>query len=329
MDEQLLEKLRIGEETKEELNQLSNYFSQNNQSELDQLLKRDWEESAHLPVEHHFSERIWQQLEKSHSSRIPTFTWPSTWQKWIAIAAGLVLLVIIVNNFLGSKTLLPLKMMEQVNDTSELMEFTLEDGTIVTLNRGSSIKYYEPFKVFSRDIWLDGEAYFKIKENTRPFRIVTGNLRTTSLGTEFNIDAHQNARHITISLVSGSIAVSPTEKIANQPSRWLLEQGDQMRFHKHNKTPIVYRFDSTLTLAWKENRMAFDNEPLESALLELEQHFDQPIQYDKHEVADCIVEGEFKKDATLTSILRKILPYRKLEFKAEGDVITISGKGCR
>ena len=210
------------------------------------------------------------------------------------------------------------------------MTIPLGDGSTAVLNRGSSLRYHEPFRKDCRDLWLNGEAYFIVDEQPdRPFRVITQQLETTGPGTEFNIRAYEEDNHATISLFAGQVAITPKKRIANQPGRWLLEPGDQMRFQKINQTPIVFRFDSTLTLAWRENRIAFDEAPMASAFLQLEKHFGTSIDFDPEKIVDCFASGNFTEEATLEYILRKILPSRKLKFKMEDGVAKITGKGCR
>lgn len=51
-------------------------------------------------------------------------------------------------------------------------QFTLSDGTAVTLNAGSRLKYDNRFGIYEREVQLEGEAYFKVtKDSNRPFTV--------------------------------------------------------------------------------------------------------------------------------------------------------------
>jgi hypothetical protein len=68
---------------------------------------------------------------------------------------------------------------------------TLQDGSKVILNSGSSLRYIKNFEEHQRELELIGEAYFEVsKDSLRPFKVRTGAITTKALGTSFNIKAH-------------------------------------------------------------------------------------------------------------------------------------------
>ena len=68
--------------------------------------------------------------------------------------------------------------------------FTLSDGTMVTLNAGSTLNVSRDYGITSRVVRLDGEGYFNIARDTsKPFVVETPFLNVRALGTEFNIKA--------------------------------------------------------------------------------------------------------------------------------------------
>ncbi len=63
-----------------------------------------------------------------------------------------------------------------------------EDGTKVHLNYNTTLKYPSHFSVASRTVYLDGEAYFQIAKDDRPFRVITANGIVKQYGTSFNVN---------------------------------------------------------------------------------------------------------------------------------------------
>lgn len=49
---------------------------------------------------------------------------------------------------------------------------TLADGTEVTLNAGSRLKYPEEFVGDLREVELSGEAYFNVTKSGQPFEVI-------------------------------------------------------------------------------------------------------------------------------------------------------------
>ncbi len=72
-------------------------------------------------------------------------------------------------------------------------QLILPDGSKVWLNSASSLKYPAIFNGQKREVELDGEAYFEIKENkSMPFNVKTNKVEVTVLGTRFNLNCYKD-----------------------------------------------------------------------------------------------------------------------------------------
>lgn len=68
--------------------------------------------------------------------------------------------------------------------------FTMEDGTIITLNKNSRLSYSDKYGKDSRNVKLEGEAYFEVaKDPSKPFQVEMNGASITVLGTHFNVKA--------------------------------------------------------------------------------------------------------------------------------------------
>ena len=82
----------------------------------------------------------------------------------------------------------------------------LPDSSMVVLNEGSSLTFRD-FTGKTREVQLSGEAFFDIKHDAqKPFIVHTGRVKTTVLGTAFNIRT-DNANHITVTVTRGKVKV--------------------------------------------------------------------------------------------------------------------------
>ena len=85
----------------------------------------------------------------------------------------------------------------------------LSDQTEVTLNAESVLhfpNYFEKDK--KREIWLTGEAYFNVtQDTTRPFVVHTKHLNVKVLGTKFNLMAYEEADKQQVTLIQGKVKV--------------------------------------------------------------------------------------------------------------------------
>src|SRR5690606_38970298 len=70
-------------------------------------------------------------------------------------------------------------------------QINLSDGTLVLLNAASTLTYPAEFGENTREVILDGEAYFEVtKDPEKPFIVRTAKQRIEVLGTSFNINAY-------------------------------------------------------------------------------------------------------------------------------------------
>ena len=95
-----------------------------------------------------------------------------------------------------------------VTDPGQTREVTLPDGTIVTLNEASSLKYNARYGKEKREVWLDGEAFFDVKSNAEcPFSIHSGILDVNVTGTSFNVCSYPDGHQTSVTVESGKIGM--------------------------------------------------------------------------------------------------------------------------
>ena len=92
----------------------------------------------------------------------------------------------------------------------ETFKLILCDGTEVWLNANSKLVYPTAFIEKERTVFLEGEAYFKVTKDTKPFIVKTDYLQTKVLGTEFNVKSY-TAEDSHVTLISGKVQVRSHE----------------------------------------------------------------------------------------------------------------------
>ena len=86
---------------------------------------------------------------------------------------------------------------------------SLPDGSVVTLNSGSSITYTKSFGNEERKIELHGEAFLEVQKDKKPFIVSAKGTEITVLGTSFNVKAYDDEDIVETTLVRGSVKVKP------------------------------------------------------------------------------------------------------------------------
>ena len=86
----------------------------------------------------------------------------------------------------------------------------LPDGTSVWLNANTSLRYPMAFAENSREIMLDGEAYFEVAKDKKPFIVKTSKYDVEVLGTTFNVEAYKDKSDFRTMLYEGKVKLYNT-----------------------------------------------------------------------------------------------------------------------
>lgn len=170
----------------------------------------------------------------------------------------------------------------------ERLTVFLPDSSTVILNSGSDVKYSSNFGK-KREIWLVGEAFFKVKhhENT-PFIVHTEAFDIKVLGTEFNVNGNFNDK--TVSLEKGKVNVllkESNDEINLLPS-------EELVYNSKSKTVTKRNFDLGKISSWKDNILLLDDVKLQDALLSINQFYGVNFIIKDNNIANQRIKGAFK-----------------------------------
>jgi len=210
----------------------------------------------------------------------------------------------------------------------------LPDGTQVWLNSDSKLVYASDFSN-NREVELIGEAFFDVTHDERhPFIIHTGKANIKVLGTAFNVRNYPSEKKQQTTLMRGKIEVSFTDRIGDKiilkPLEKLIIQNNTDKSNTSSNqstvelTKVIYASsDSTIAeTSWVNDKMVFINEALENIAAELERHFAVKVIFKNQEVKRYRYTGVFG-NVTLENVLMIIQLSKKINYKTEGNVITI------
>ena len=134
----------------------------------------------------------------------------------------------------------------------ETFKLILCDGTEVWLNANSKLVYPTAFIEKERTVFLEGEAYFKVTKDTKPFIVKTDYLQTKVLGTEFNVKSY-TAEDSHVTLISGKVQVRSHENarfVDLEPGKdAILLSNGQFEVKEVNSEAYTY---------WKDGYFYFD-----------------------------------------------------------------------
>lgn len=165
---------------------------------------------------------------------------------------------------------------------------TLSDSSRVYLNDGSKLVAEKIFASNRRSVKLQGNAFFEVtKKPAAPFVISVGHVEVKVLGTSFDIDETDNA--VKVSVATGRVQITDT---ATQQSV-ILTANQQCTFTKNSGSGEIIELSDQNYLAWHTGVLLFKNEPLQNALMLINEHYSQNIQLADSEMANCPFSSKF------------------------------------
>lgn len=133
---------------------------------------------------------------------------------------------------------------------------TLQDGTEIHLNSGSTLKYPQAFTGRQRVVYLSGEAYFRVKHDPRhPFIIHTANTDTRVLGTVFNVKAYPEDARTTLTVEEGRVQFA----LKSDPAKHLILTVNQQGVAVDNQHLQLQSVTAATYTGWKDEKLVFDN----------------------------------------------------------------------
>ena len=175
---------------------------------------------------------------------------------------------------------------------------TLPDGSVVTLNTASSIRYPLTFDNGERSVTMNGEAHFKVVHDAaRPFRIRVKEQVIEDLGTAFNVNAYEDEPVVTTTLVEGSVSIKNGSKKA------VLRPGEEAVTTAGKEEIKVSKADLDMNLAWYKGEFSFKHANITTIMREFARWYNVDISYGNGFVPDATFTGGMGRDLTLTQAL--------------------------
>ncbi len=231
-----------------------------------------------IPVNNHMVEQklqsLHQQIESTEAPVVHMQRTRKTW--WIAAAAVFILIA-------GGVSFWQLNRSRPVleSEYGQLSNNHLPDGSTMILNANSTATLSEGWKEGKdREVWLQGEAFFKVTRTSEKSRFIvhTGNLDVIVTGTQFNVMNRDD--RTAVLLTEGSVIIRTKEgkELAMKPGDFVEMMDKRIELKEGNEDNV---------LAWKDNKLAFDNTGLPEVARIINNHYGVKIT-----LADDLVAGK-------------------------------------
>jgi transmembrane sensor len=206
----------------------------------------------------------------------------------------------------------------------ETQEVILPDGSMVTLNANSSLYFDSEQYNNVREVWMQGEAYFKVsklvsnKGETAKFIVHTDDLEVEVLGTQFNVNTRRTATKVV--LTEGKVKLNMIQRGGGQPVTIL--PGEMVTYTPAQKDVKRENVNLNVYTAWKQQELIFEDTPVQEIIELLEDNYGLKIRLQNKEAAIRHYTGTFKNPEP-DIILMALTALFNLEMEHQNNVITL------
>jgi hypothetical protein len=194
-------------------------------------------------------------------------------------------------------------------------QVNLPDGSRVWLNSSSSLRFSALFNGDTREVELNGEAYFDVSKNkSKPFKVITKDQIVEVLGTQFNINSYSDEGSIKTTLIEGSVKIIYKDKVV------LLSPGQQ--FQPKESVAKVVEADTEEVVAWKDGYFVFKNEDIRSIMRKLSRWYNVDVSYSGN-IPEVGFGGNISRSKDISEVLDVLQLTNAVHFKVEGRRITV------
>lgn len=199
---------------------------------------------------------------------------------------------------------------------SPVVQVTLQDGTKIWLNSGSSVQYPEAFGNGDRAVGLTGEAYFEVaKQNGKKFTVSAAGTTTEVLGTHFVVNAFKDMGTVAVTLLEGSV------NVMNKHSALKIKPGQQARLEEFSPIALQQRANADEAVAWKNGLFYFENADIKQVMNQVARWYDVDVVYKGRESRKHF-SGIVSRTDNVSQVLR-LLQLAGMQFKIENRNITV------
>ena len=198
----------------------------------------------------------------------------------------------------------------------------LPDGTEVSLNAGSVLRYHRGFGIRERNVTLDGEGYFKVAKNAEvPFFVKTNDVQVQVVGTVFNVRAYDDDNYVMVSLLEGRVNLS-----ASANSVMKLFPNEQALYNKNTGRMEKLKTNASKACDWLDGGLTFENASFADIAHRLERKFQVKISIESERLKAEHFSGSFDSNQNIYDILHEINVEKQYTWKVSGDTIFITDK---
>lgn len=287
------------------------------------------------------------EIIKSVNNRIlkqkeDSFPYPKLWKSnFLRVAAMLILVIsaglLLVKKQQGtgdpgvsaSRTEATITKVQNNGKTPILIK--LPDNSSVVLQPKTVITYPVAFKGATRQVSLNGEAFFEVAKNAKkPFYVHTNELTIRVVGTSFKVNANDNDDQFRVLVSTGRVEVFANNAVDyKKTAPIVLTPNQQVILYRKNSRLETSALNKPMLLSEKSTAIHFNftETPFSKVISTIEEAYGVHIIYDEKVMGNCQLTASLIGQ-TLDERLKLICQAVEAEYTIRDGQIKIEGKGC-
>jgi ferric-dicitrate binding protein FerR (iron transport regulator) len=266
------------------------------------------------------------ELTSTEEELQPVIPMRRNWWKRIAVAAVITGLAFTGYWYMSdsSKPSSSNSLVEKHNARGTKSTIELSDGSKIWLNADSKIQYPDVFAGDTREVYLNGEAFFDVAKNpSKPFIIHLANGTVRVLGTSFNVRAYDNEKIVETSVATGKVAFIPKyQKRRQKQDTLFITPNNKVRYSLEEDQANVLPTAAEEDKAWTEGRLIFKGHTLGEIAVELERYFGKKVRFIDEETKGYRLTGSFR-DNSLDEIMFYLSKSKDFNYKITNSELLI------
>lgn len=241
---------------------------------------------------------------------------------WITMLTGLSALWFFKTQ---KDTQLPvIAMIEKHNPYGQRSTIVLPDGSIIYLGAGSTIRFPEKFQGRTRDIDLEGEAFFEVVHNAKKAFIVhSADVQTCVLGTSFKIEAFKD-HVVKVSVATGKVSVGHLDGSTSKvKSIAVLLPGQNVSWDAATQKAATNLIAINDLKEWKQGSLVFKHALLADMAADMERWYKVKIKINMTRKASEKISGTIPSTISVTDAMKVLSVTGHFKYTIKDSIINI------
>ena len=211
---------------------------------------------------------------------------------------------------------------EYVTAAAQREKITLADGTELTLAPASRLRFPADYGRGSRDVYLEGEAFFAVRHDAaHPFAVHAGGAVARDVGTRFDVRAYADDRAVRVAVAEGEVAVGAGAGRHRPVPGRTARAGDAVVV-SDTAVAMLHGADIAELTAWTDGRLVFRATPLREVVRDLGRWYDLDVRVDGAALGERTFSGSYTTESA-EQVLSLVTAAVGARYERHGRTVTI------